>query len=494
MRDVIIAIDQGTTSTRVIAFDLEGMPVATHQIELAQHYPAPAHVEHDAEEIFKAVVTCCEKVVTACQENALSPIAMGITNQRETSVLWDRRSGKAMAPAIVWQDRRTHGACKSLQDSGHATNIRKQTGLLLDPYFSATKMQWLLDQNPDLRRRAARGELCLGTIDSWLLFRLSGGAHYTDATNAARTMLCDIRTGQWSSELCALFDIPSASLPEITDCAGQFGTSDAALFGASIPITGMIGDQQAASVGQGCSKPGAIKSTYGTGCFLLQNTGGDLVTSDNRLLGTIAYKLDGKISYALEGSIFSAGAGVQWLRDGLGLISSAEDSEAAALRTDSNGGVYMVPAFTGLGAPYWDANARGMIVGLDRSASADHIIRATLESVAYQTHDLLVAMAEDGTPPPSLLRVDGGMVANDWFTSFLADILNLEIDRPRVIETTALGAAIMAGIGAGVFQSLEDGERLWQLDRIFKPRISHDERVELLTGWKHAVARCLMQN
>ena len=415
-----------------------------------------------------------------------------IANQRETVVVWERKSGQPVHNAIVWQDRRTAEACTRLKEAGHEPMVQEKTGLLLDPYFSATKITWLLDSDPELRARADKGELAAGTIECFLLWRLTGGrVHASDVTNASRTMLFDYRLQDWSDELLELHNVPRQILPEVVDNAGHFGDTEAELFGQSIPICGLIGDQQAAAIGQGCIRAGSLKSTYGTGCFLLQNTGRNIVTSKNRLLSTMAYRLGDELSYAVEGSIFMAGAAVKWLRDGLGLIKDTAETEKLAASLQDNAGVYLVPAFAGLGAPHWDADARGAIFGLTQDAGPAVIARATLESVAYQTHDLISAVQADGAEWPELLRVDGGMVANNWFAQFLADLLGVPVDRPKNIETTAMGAAFLAGLGSGLYTNLEDVENLWSLERRFEPAMTEAAREAHLEGWQRAVARTL---
>ncbi len=486
----ILSIDQGTTSSRAIVFDATGRMLSVAQKEFPQHYPHDGWVEHDPEAIWSTTVEVCRQAVDALDDGIASIAAIGITNQRETTIVWDRRTGKPIYPAIVWQDRRTTEACDRLRSDGHEERIAEKTGLLLDPYFSATKIAWILDEVDGARARAERGELAFGTVDSFLLWRLTGArVHATDATNASRTMLFDIHSQSWDDELLDLFNVPRALLPEVRDCCSRFGDTDAALLGGAIPITGIAGDQQAAAVGQACFSPGMIKSTYGTGCFLLVNTGGKPVLSRNRLLTTVCYRLDGQVTYALEGSIFVAGAAVQWLRDGIGLIGSAAETEALASSLPDNRGVYLVPAFTGLGAPHWDAHARGGLFGITRDTGVAEIARATVESVCYQTHDLLAAVAADSGARLASLRVDGGMVANDWLMQFLADIVDLRVERPVVTETTALGAAYLAGIEASIFDSLDDVTTNWQVERCFEPKMKPATRQRLLTGWSKAVSR-----
>jgi glycerol kinase len=486
----ILAIDQGTTSTRAILFDAEGRPLAAAQRELPQIYPADGWVEHDPEEIWRATVAVCRDALAEAGAGAGAVAAIGITNQRETTVLWDRATGRPLYNAIVWQDRRGAARCRRLEAEGLGPLVQARTGLLIDSYFSATKIAWVLENVAGARAAAGRGEIAFGTIDSFLLWRLTGGrVHATDATNASRTMLYDIVAGRWDPELLAALGIPEAVLPEVRDTAGEFGIADAAHLGAALPVTGMAGDQQAALFGQACFSPGMIKSTYGTGCFVLLNTGERPVASRHRLVSTIGYRLGGRTTYALEGSIFVAGAGIQWLRDGLKLIAKAGESEHLAAGLAGNAGVYLVPAFTGLGAPYWDPDARGAIFGLTRDAGIAEIVRAALEAVCYQTRDLMRAMEEDGAAQPTALRVDGGMVANDWTMQFLADILDLPVERPTVIETTALGAAYLAGLGCGLFASPADISGRWQRERAFAPRLATAERDRLYAGWRSAVAR-----
>ncbi len=491
----VLAIDQGTTSSRAILFDLEGRPVASAQRELQQLYPADGWVEHDPEHIWADTLAVCREAMETAGVGARELAAIGITNQRETTILWERATGQPVHNAIVWQDRRTAALCRRLEADGLDLPVRARTGLVLDPYFSATKLAWLLDHVPGARAAAERGELAFGTVDCFLLWRLTGGrVHATDASNAARTMLFDIRRQAWDEELLERLRVPAAVLPEVRDCAGLFGATDPALFGASVPVTGMAGDQQAATFGQACLAPGMMKSTYGTGCFALLVTGPDLVPSRNRLLSTVAWRLGGTVTFALEGSIFVAGAAVQWVRDGLKAIAHARESEALARSLPDTGGVYLVPAFTGLGAPWWDPDARGAILGLTRDSSAAHIVRAALEAVCYQTHDLLSAMAEDMAAqglalPTAPLRVDGGMVANDWLCQHLADVLDRPVDRPAVIETTALGAARLAALGAGLLPSLEAVGRGWRAERAFRPAMDPAVRAARLQGWRAAVER-----
>lgn len=495
MPTALVAIDQGTTSTRAIAFDADLRLLATAQQELRQIYPAPGEVEHDPEEIWSAVVATVRAAMAQARLGAEDVAGIGITNQRETVVLWDRETGRPIHNAIVWQDRRTADYCGSLRRDGHEPEIARKTGLLLDPYFSASKITWLLDHVDGARAAAAAGKLAFGTIDTFLLWRLTGGrVHLTDATNAARTLLFDIGTASWDAELCRLFNVPNAMLPDVRDCADTFGESDPALFGGPIHIRGIAGDQQAATIGQGCFEPGMVKSTYGTGCFALLNTGPERLTSRNRLLTTIAYQLEGTRTYALEGAIFVAGAAVQWLRDGLKIIGSAPEVGPLAQRADPAEQVYLVPAFVGLGAPYWDAQARGAIFGLTRNSGAAEFARAALESVGYQTRDLLEAMRADwptSHASSTVLRVDGGMTASDPCMQFLADILASPVHRPTVAETTAMGAAYLAGRAAGVCPDLSGFAKQWRLARRFEPRMDASERERKYAGWKQAVRRTL---
>jgi glycerol kinase len=486
----ILAIDQGTTSSRAMLFDRAGRPQAQARKELPQHFPQSGWVEHDPEDIWADTLHVVKQALAEGKLTARDVAAVGITNQRETTVVWNRQTGAPIHKAIVWQDRRTAPLCDRLRRDGHEPSLKDKTGLLLDPYFSATKIAWLLDTIPGARRQAERGELAFGTIDCFLLWRLTGGAvHATDATNASRTLLYDIKRQTWDDDLLKLFGIPDALLPEVRDNDAVFGATPADLFGAPLPILGMAGDQQAAAIGQACFEPGMVKSTYGTGCFALLNTGTRAVDSKTRLLTTIAYRLNGTTIYALEGSIFIAGAAVQWLRDGLRIIASAGESEALAKAADPDQAVYLVPAFTGLGAPYWDADARGAIFGLTRNSGRAEIARAALEAVCFQTRDLLEAMRADGAAELEALRVDGGMVANDWLLQMLSDILGVAVERPAVSETTALGAACLAGLGTGFFDSLDGIARLWQSAGRFEPRMAAAERDRRYAGWRDAVRR-----
>ncbi len=490
MPHYILAIDQGTTSSRAIVFSAQGLPIARAQQEFKQYFPKDGWVEHDGEEIWLTTLKVCREALQSSGLKVSEIAAIGITNQRETTLVWDAETGTPIHPAIVWQDRRTADYCASLKEAGHEAMVAAKTGLLIDPYFSATKLRWILENVPGARERAERGELRFGTVDSFLLWRLSGGkSHKTDATNASRTSLFNIHTQSWDPELLELFDIPRSLLPEVLDCAADFGTTDEELLGASIPVLGMAGDQQAALVGQACFQPGMVKSTYGTGCFMIQNTGDTPVASKNRLLTTVGYRLNGKVSYAVEGSIFVAGAAVQWLRDGIKLISHARDTEALAEQTGDASGVYLVPAFTGLGAPYWDPKARGAIFGLTRDTGIKEIVTAGLQSVCYQTLDLLEAMRQDGAAAPSALRVDGGMVENNWVMQFLADILGVTVERPEVTETTALGVAYLAGLQYGLYRDLDEIASHWHRQHSFLPRMADAHRDALYSGWLDAVKR-----
>jgi glycerol kinase len=485
----LLAIDQGTSSTRAIGFSTEGEVVAVEQQSFEQIYPGPGWVEHDAEVIWATVMSTSRQVVQRLSEAKRRVAAIGITNQRETTILWDRRSGTPIYNAIVWQDRRTADRCRELVRDHGEDEVSRKTGLRIDPYFSATKIAWILDRVPGARAAAEAGHIAFGTVDSFLIWRLSGGRlHLTDATNASRTALYDIGKGCWDEALCGMFTVPMSVLPEVRDSAGEFGVTDKAILGQALPICGVAGDQQAALVGQACFAAGDVKSTYGTGAFLVLNTAQQLVPSKNRLLSTIAYRLNGVVTYALEGSILSAGAAIQWLRDGLGLISQASDIEALAASVPHSGGVYLVPAFTGLGAPYWDSDARAAIIGLTRATSRAEIARATLDSVAYQTYDLLDAMAADGLRPGTL-KVDGGMSQNNLFLQRLADVLGMGIRRPANSESTAFGAACLAGLGCGMYRSLQDIAALSRSETRFEPTLATPERETQIAGWRRALQR-----
>ena len=487
----ILAIDQGTTSTRSIVFDRDITALSVARSEFAQHYPNQGWVEHDPEEIWSNVLSTAREAM----EKAGGPgtiAGIGITNQRETIVMWDRKTGRPVHRAIVWQDRRTAAVCARMREQGHEDLVRERTGLLLDPYFSATKIAWILDNVEGARARAEKGELACGTIDSFLLWRLTGGrVHATDTTNASRTLLFNIHACQWDDEMLALFNVPRAILPDVRTNSEIFGETDPDLFGEPLKVAGMAGDQNAAMVGQACFKPGTAKATYGTGCFALLNTGSKPVRSENRMLTTIAYRIGDETTYALEGSIFVAGAAIRWLRDGLNLITHASQTDDMATRVPDSHGVYMVPGFVGLGAPHWDPEARGLICGLTLGSTEAHIARAALESVAYQTFDLAHAMREDGAMQAQTLRIDGGMSANDWFSQFLANILDTQVQRPSDLETTALGAAFLAGLATGVWNSLDEIATIWKQERLFEPKIEPTLRLELLRGWQDAVRRTL---
>jgi glycerol kinase len=489
----ILAIDQGTTSTRSMVFDDRGQVASIARRELLQHYPAAGWVEHDAEDIWRDTLATAREAIDLCDCGLPAIAAVGITNQRETAVVWERSTGKPIHRAIVWQDRRTASQCLRLKQDGAEDLVRQRTGLLLDPYFSGTKIAWLLDEVAGARARAERGELAFGTIDAFLLWRLtSGRVHATDVTNASRTMLFDIHRGEWDEELLRLLRIPRALLPEVKDSSAIYGETAPGVFDQPIPIGGIAGDQQAALIGQACFEPGMVKSTYGTGCFLLLNIGDKPVLSHNRLLTTPAYRIAGRTTYAMEGSIFVAGAAIKWLRDGLGLIhDAAETAELAAQVPDSHG-VYMVPAFVGLGAPHWVPDARALICGLTLDATGAHLARAALESVAYQTLDLTAAMASDGARRAAAIRVDGGMAANDWFCQFLADALDAPVERPSQLETTALGAAFLAGLATGVWTDLQAVARTWTTGAVFKPAMAASCREDLLAGWRAALRRALV--
>ncbi|TVQ58061.1 MAG: glycerol kinase [Rhodobacteraceae bacterium] len=489
----VLAIDQGTTSSRAILFDQSMRIAAMAQEEFPQHFPDSGWVEHDPADIWSTVAGVCRGAIERAGARPGEIAAIGITNQRETVVVWERATGRPIHRAIVWQDRRTAEMCRRLRDEGHEAMVTERTGLLLDPYFSGAKLAWILDRVEGAREKARRGELLFGTVDTYLIWRMTEGAVFaTDATNAARTLLYDIRNGCWDADICALFDVPMAMLPEVRDSAGDFGESRPDLFGGALPILGVAGDQQAATVGQACFAPGMLKSTYGTGCFAVLNTGAELVRSKNRLLTTIAYRLDGKVTYALEGSIFVAGAVVQWLRDGLKIIREASETQGLAEAADPNQHVYLVPAFTGLGAPYWDPDCRGAIFGITRGTGPAELARAALESVGYQTRDLLEAMVADYPGAGDVvLRVDGGLTASDWGMQFLADILGAPVDRPKVRETTALGAAWLAGMKAGVYPGAEAFAEAWALDRRFEPRLDVETRDTHYAGWRDAVRRTL---
>ena len=493
MRNLILALDQGTTSSRSMLFNKDFSICGQSQKEFAQHFPDSGWVEHDPMDIWRTTLETSKEVIANAGITSSDIAAIGITNQRETTLIWDRKTGLPIYNAIVWQDRRTAALCTELKRLNHEALVSEKTGLLLDPYFSATKIAWILDNIPNARPRAERGELAFGTVDTWLLWNLTDGqSHATDATNASRTLLYNIHSGQWDDDLLDLFNVPRQLLPEVKDSAADFGSTE--LFGKPIKIYGIAGDQHAATIGQACFEPGMMKSTYGTGCFALLNTGTTAVKSNNRMLTTIAYQLEGKTTYALEGSIFIAGAAVQWLRDGLGIIESAKQSGELAAQADDHQQVYMIPAFTGLGAPWWDADARGALIGLTRGTGPAEISRAALESVCYQTLDLLNAMQADwGNSATTVLRVDGGMVSSDWTMQRLADILQAQVDRPVIAETTALGAAWLAGSRAGVWPDQAGFANSWQLDKSFAPQMDKPERDCKVAGWDIAVKRVLTQ-
>lgn len=483
----ILALDQGTTSSRAILFDRDGLPAASCQKEFPQHFPQPGWVEHDARDIWSSQLACARAAIAQAGIRASQIAAIGIANQRETAILWDRASGEPVAPAIVWQDRRTAGACDRLRAAGKAALIGAKTGLEIDAYFSATKLQWLLDGVPDARARAERGELAFGTVDSWLVYRLCG-RHVTDTSNAGRTMLFNIHTLAWDDELLALFDIPRALLPEVVGSAEVVGHADAEWFGHAIPIAGIAGDQQAATFGQACHRKGLVKNTYGTGCFMLMHAGDAPPTSHNRLLGTVGWTVNGKTDYLVEGSVFMGGATVQWLRDGLGIIRQSHEVEPLAASVPDSGGVMLVPAFTGLGAPHWDPYARATILGMTRGTTAAHIARAALEAIAYQSAELLLAMQKDAACLVTELRADGGAARNEVLMQFQADLLGIDVVCPRVTETTALGAAYLAGLAVGFWESLEAIERQWQVERRYTPAMTVERRTELMARWSRAVA------
>ena len=491
----ILAIDQGTTSSRAIIFDANTAIIAVAQQEFPQHFPASGWVEHEPEDLWDTTLAVCREAMAKAGVTASDLAGIGITNQRETTLVWDRKTGKAIHRAIVWQDRRTAERCAALKAEGHEPLVAQKTGLLLDPYFSGTKIAWILDHVPGARARAEKGELAFGTVDSFLLWRLTGGAvHATDATNASRTLLYDIHQGAWDDALLEVIGVPRVMLPEVRDSSAEFGLTLPDLFGGAIAVRGIAGDQQAATVGQACFEPGMLKSTYGTGCFALLNTGDQALASRNRLLTTIAYQLKGRRTYALEGSIFIAGAAVQWLRDGLHLVQNAAETGPMAAESDPAQQVYLVPAFVGLGAPYWDADARGAMFGLTRNTGPREFARAALEAVCFQTHDLLAAMRADwpgAKGAQTVLRVDGGMVASDWTMQRLADILGAPVDRPEVKETTALGAAYLAGLQAGIYPEPAIFATKWRLEKRFSPTLDAAPRADLLKGWADAVSRTL---
>ena len=485
-----MALDQGTTSSRAILFERDGSIAAADQYEFPQHFPKPGWVEHDALEIWESQLRAARGVLAKAGVGAGEVAAIGITNQRETTVVWDRATGEPIHPAIVWQSRQTAAICDELRSRGLEGEVRKRTGLVIDAYFSATKIRFILDAVDGAQRRAERGELAFGTIDSWLLYKLTGGRiHATEASNASRTLIFNIHEREWDDPLLGELQIPRAMLPEVHDSSGIFGVADSEWLGAEIPIAGIAGDQQAALFGQGCTEPGLAKNTYGTGCFLLMNTGEEAHASRSGLITTIAWSLGGRVEYALEGSVFVAGAAIQWLRDGIGLIRDARDSEASAKSVEDTGGVYLVPAFVGLGAPYWDERARGAIVGITRGTTRDHIVRAALESIAYQTRDVVECVRADSGLELDVLRVDGGAAKNDFLMQFQADVLGVPVERPPVLEVTALGAALLAGLAVGFWSDRADLESAGEGSQIFEPKLSAERREALYAGWKRAVER-----
>ena len=492
MKKFLVAIDQGTTSSRAILFSLSGKPIYTSQKEFTQYFPKDGWVEHNPNEIWNTARKVLTDVIAKSKKLKGNILTIGITNQRETTILWDKKTGKHVYNAIVWQDRRTAEFCKKYRTNKKEKIINKKTGLLIDPYFSGTKIKWILDNIPKAKKLAKNNQLLFGTVDTFLIWKLTKGkVHATDATNACRTMLFNITKNKWDKDIVKSLKIPKKILPEVKDSSDNFGYTDKSITGKPYPINGVVGDQQAATIGQSCFTSGSVKSTYGTGAFILMNTGNKKIYSKNKLLTTICYRIKGKTTYALEGSIFIAGAGVQWLRDKIKIISKASETEKIVNKLKSNNGVYLVPAFTGLGAPYWNPNARGIICGLTRDTSQNEIIRATLESVAYQSYDLFNAMKNDGLKP-SLIKVDGGMVKNKWFCQFLSNVINTKVIRPKVQETTALGAAFMAGLKIGVYKSLSDISKNWKIDKKFTPKISKRSRTNLLKGWEQAIRKTLI--
>ena len=492
MKKFIISIDAGTTSNRSISFDLNGRPVYSSQKEFTQYFPKSGWVEHDPEEIWRTTLKTLKDVINKAQKLKGEVVAIGITNQRETTVLWDKKTGKSIYKAIVWQDRRTEDFCGKLRKQNKETMIFNKTGLLIDPYFSGTKIKWILDNVPLGKKLMRKKRLLFGTIDTFLIWRLTKGqVHATDATNASRTMIFNISTNLWDDTILKMLNIKKHILPEVKDCADDYGYTHPSFTKKSIPITGVVGDQQAATIGQCCFEAGSLKSTYGTGAFILMNTGTKKIYSKNRLLTTIGYRINGKTTYALEGSIFIAGAGVQWVRDRMKFVKKAQETEKIIKSLKDNSGIYLVPAFTGLGAPYWNAHSRGVLSGITRDTGPKEIVRAVVESVAYQTSDLFEAMKQDGLRP-KVVKVDGGMVMNDWFTQFLSDVINIKVLRPKVHETTALGAAFMAGLEIGVYKSLSEINKQWSLDKKFNPKIKNRDRNSILKGWKVAVKRALI--
>ena len=492
MKKFIISIDAGTTSNRSILFDLKGKPIFSSQKEFTQFFPKNGWVEHDHEEIWKTTIKTLKDTIRKAKKLKGEVLTIGITNQRETTILWDKKTGKTVYRAIVWQDRRTEDYCKKLRKQNKDTTIFNKTGLLIDPYFSGTKIKWILDNIPKAKHLMSKNQLLFGTIDSFLIWRLTKGkVHATDATNASRTMIYNISSNRWDDTILKLLKINKNILPEVKDCADDYGITHPSITENSIPINGVVGDQQAATIGQCCFEPGSLKSTYGTGAFVLLNTGNKKIYSKNRLLTTIAYRINGKTTYAMEGSIFIAGAGVQWLRDRMKFFKKASETEKLVKSLKDNNNIYLVPAFTGLGAPHWDANARGVLTGITRDTGPKEIVRATIEAVAYQTYDLFEAMKHDGLRP-KIVKVDGGMVMNNWFSQFLSDIVNVKVLRPKVQETTAVGAAFMAGFQIGVYKSLKDISKIWHLDKKFSPKMKNNSRTRLLKGWSKAIKRTLI--
>ena len=488
----ILAIDQGTTSTRAIVFSVNGEKLYSSQSEIKQYFPKNGWVEHDPEEIWKTTLQVVKNVIHKCKKKNIKILTVGIANQRETVVMWNKATGKPIYKAIVWQDRRTENLCQKLKKRKLENKVRKKTGLFIDPYFSATKINWVINNVKKAKQLLKKKQLLFGTIDTFLIWKLTNGrVHATDSTNASRTMLFNINSNKWDNELLKIFKVPKNILPQVKNSADNYGCTDKSLIGDSISITGVVGDQQAATIGQCCFSKGSVKSTYGTGAFMLMNTGSKKINSKNKLLTTICYRINNKTTYALEGSIFTAGAGVQWLRDKLRLINNVFDSEKIAKSKKNNSGIFVVPAFTGLGAPYWDSNARGLISGLTRNSDWKDIVRAVIESVAYQSFDLFRAMNNDGLKP-KIVKVDGGMVSNNWFLQFLSDILGIKVIRPKIQETTALGAAFIAGYYIGIFNSLSSMSKNWKMDRVFSTKINKTSRSNLLKGWQQAIKRTLV--
>ena len=488
----ILAIDQGTTSTRAIAFSIKGKKLYSSQLEFKQYFPKNGWVEHDPKEIWKTTLKVIKNVINNCKKKNIKVLTIGITNQRETTIMWNKTTGKPVYKAIVWQDRRTESLCQKLKKKNLENKIREKTGLFIDPYFSATKINWIINNVKNTKQLLKNKNLLFGTIDTFLIWKLTGGkVHATDATNASRTMLYNINNNKWDKEILKILKIPKNILPEVKNTADDYGYTSKSIIGQSISITGVVGDQQAAAIGQCCFSKGSVKSTYGTGAFVIMNTGSKKIESKNKLLTTICYRINNKTTYALEGSIFTAGAGVQWLRDKIELINNAYDTEKIAKSKNDNNNVYIVPAFTGLGAPYWDANARGTISGLTRNSDWKDIVRAVIESVAYQSYDLFRAMKNDGLKP-RVIKIDGGMVVNNWFAQFLSNILGIKVIRPNIQETTALGAAFIAGYHIGTFNSLNEISKNWKIDRIFSPKINKASRSNLLKGWQQAIKRTLV--